>query len=395
MRTLVFVASLLLLPAGLLAQMPPANVVVAPVEQRDLQLTRPLVASVEAVTSTTLAAEEPGLVKERAFDEGQMVERGHVLVRQDVDLLQVQLQAAEAALKSAEAMVQLAEAELRNAENELQRLSTLFQREAVTEKEYRDAQTTLEVRQAALAARKADVLARQADLERTKLQLAKSEVRCPINGVVQRRHVEVGQWLQQGDPVADLVQLDPLFVRVNVPEIVVPQLKVGDEAKVTFDALGGVTVSARIEQILPQADPATRTFPVKLALENPDLTYRPGFFARVTLVARAVPGAVVVPKNAVVTQGRDSRVVVARGNVAEIVPVKLGHSDGSYIAVTPLQGELKVGDQVVIRGNEQLMPGHPLIIAGAPGGGASQQGGEPHTGSAAPEAAPADQGGGQ
>src|SRR5690606_13741963 len=79
------------------------------------------------------------------------------------------------------------------------------------------------------------------------------------------------QWVRQGEAVADVVQLDPLFVRVNVPESVIPQLQSRGEATVIIDALGGETFTARVDQILPQADPNTRTFAVKLLLDNPEM----------------------------------------------------------------------------------------------------------------------------
>ncbi len=364
----------LCLTANALGQMGPAAVVVAPVEQRALELTRPLVASVEPVTRATLAAEEGGLVLERTFDEGQRVERGALLVRLDTDLLEARKAAAEAAVRSAEAAVKQAEAELTNARLELERLQGLRQTQIATEKEVRDAQMVVDVNAARVVAREAEVALRQAEVSVLALQIAKSQVRSPFEGVVSQRHVEVGQWVRQGEAVADVVQLDPLFVRVNVPESVIPQLQSRGEATVTIDALGGETFTARVDQILPQADPNTRTFAVKLLLDNPEMRVRPGFFARVTLLSRLIPDAVVVPKNAVVTQGKESRVVLAVEDQAQIVPVVLVGSDGERYAIKPLQGEIKPGDQVVIRGNEALRPGAPLQILNA---GHGQGGGHP------------------
>lgn len=353
----------LAISSSISAQQGPAPVVVAPVEQRTIELTRPLVATVEAVTSTTLAAETEGLVQSRDFDEGQLVEQGKVLVTQDVQLLEAEKAAAEANVRSAEALIAQARAEHRNARQELERLKGLYESNTATEKEFRDAITRADVAEATVTAREAELASRNAALQRLSTQIEKSTVKSPINGVIARRYVEVGQWLRQGDPVADVVQLDPLFVRVGVPENIAPRVQVGDEAKVVIDALG-LETTGKVEQILPRADPATRTIPMNLRIDNPKLTIRPGFFARVVLVSNQDGQYVTVPKDAVVTQDRQSRVVAVREGVAALVPVKLGPSDGTYIAVS---GELAAGETVVIRGNEALYPGRALHVTNPPG----------------------------
>ena len=76
------------------------------------------------------------------------------------------------------------------------------------------------------------------------------KVLAPFSGVINRRHVEVGQWVQQGAPVAEIVQLDPLYVRTGVPEELLPRLKAGDAASVTIDALGGKEFQAAIAEVL-------------------------------------------------------------------------------------------------------------------------------------------------
>lgn len=358
------VVFVLLMAAAALAQMGPATVVVAPVERRNIDLTSPLVASVEPVTRTTLAAEQGGLVSERLFDEGQWIEKGAVLTRVNTDLLKLQHEAARAAAEALAAQVQEAQAQLENAKRELDRRKQLFEQQVAPEKEYLDALSEYQMATAALGARKAQGHEKQAEAERLALMIAKSETQAPIGGVVGKRYVEVGQWIEQGDPVADLVQLDPLFVIVNVPEQVLPRVKRGDEARITIDALGGQTFTGKVDQILPEADPTSRTFRVKLLLPNPQLSVRPGFFARAVLVSTS-DSALVVPRDAVVYSARGAHVVVNRNGVAEIVPVQAGTpaADGK-VAVTPMAaGALNVGDPVVTRGNEGLRPGQALAPA--------------------------------
>jgi HlyD family secretion protein len=355
-------AAAILIPATCLAQQPPKTVDAAPVQRRAVELTQPLVASVEPVTRSTLAAELPGLVAERSFDEGQFIEKGAVLARMKTDLLGAQLNAAEAARATAEANVAMVKAEAENAARELERNKQLIETNVGSDKEYRDAATKARVAESMVKSRGAEVEEKKAEIARLKLMIDKSRVLAPISGVVSRRHVEVGQWIKEGDAVADVVQMDPLWVRVPVPEKVVAQLKKGDEAKVTIDALGGEALAAKVDQILPEADPATRTFQVKLLLPNPKGAVRPGFFARATLFSKS-EGQLVVPKDALVNRGADTHVVAVRDGKAVVVPVKRGGAEGTTIAVT---GGLTEKDVVVTRGNEELRGGETLIVTAPP-----------------------------
>lgn len=346
--------------------MGPASVVVAPVERRSTPLALALVASVEPVTRSTLAAEEAGLVAERMFDEGQRVEKGAVLARGKTDLVQATRDAAEATHQSAVARLAEAQATAENATKEVTRFRTIFETNVATEKELNDAVTEEQIAVATVAVRNAEILEKKAAVARLDLLLTKAEIVSPVDGVVTRRYVEVGQWVNQGDPIADIVQLDPLFVRVNVPEGLVSRIKVGDPATVTVDALGGQSFTGKIDQIIPAADASSRTFPVKILLPNPELKIWPGFFARATITSASESAGFVVPRDAVVTSGDQHRVVAARDGKAVVIPVSIGAGAGNRISVT---GELTETDVVITRGNEGLRGGEDLMIKGVPPGG--------------------------
>ena len=345
------------------AQMGPASVVVAPVEKRAVEITQPLVATVEAVTRTTLAAEQEGVIDERMFDEGDSVEKGKVLTRNDIDLLKVQLEESKADREAAAGWQAQAKAEADFARRELHRISGLKETGVATDKEFRDATTRNEVTQAMLSTRAAELLSKKAEVERLELMIRKSEIKSPIAGVVAKRYVEVGQWVKQGDPIADLVQLDPLFVRVNVPEGAIARVKKGDSAQVVFDAINGLKLTGKVDQILPLADAASRTFPVKILMPNPELTIRPGFFGRAVMTSSSEAAQLIVPRDAIATRGTQAHVVAVREGVAVIVPVTRGAAaTGNAVVVT---GELTETDVVVTRGNEALHGGEQLMVQNA------------------------------
>ena len=357
-RLLAATATLAIVAPAALGQMPPASVRVAPVERAAVTLTQPLVASVEPVTRATLAADFAGVVLDRTFEEGQRVAKGQPLVSIDAEVMGARHAAAEAAVRSAEAQLERARIEAANTAREAARQESLFRRNAAPEKEFLDARSADDRAQASIAVSEAEVAQRQAEAREMELMLAKASVASPLDGVVERRYAEIGQWLDSGDPVADVVQLDPLFVRVGVPERVVTSVKPGDTAEVMIPALGGRTFEGTVDQIVPVADPQSRTFPVRILLPNPDGEIRPGFFARATLRSSGEQ-SFQVPKDAVVNNGTDAHVVVVRDGAAAIVPVTLGVASGETVGVT---GELADGDRVVVRGNESLMPGQPLNV---------------------------------
>jgi RND family efflux transporter MFP subunit len=361
---------LFLLPTLAIAQgPPPAMVVVAPVQKRPVALTQPLVANVLPVTRTTLAAEQEGAVSTRKFEEGARLERGAVLAELDVEVLQAQQRAADASRNSARAELERAKLDAASAEREFRRVESLYRANVAPEKEFNDARTAWDLALATIALREAQVLERQAEVDRIDLQVRKARIVAPFEGVVSRRHIEVGNWLKVGDPVADLVQLNPLWVEVSVPENVIGRVSKGDAATVTIDAMGGAELDATVDLVLPEADIASRTFRVRLLLPNPDYRILPGFFARATLARRDQAPQLSVPKDAILTGAEGQRVVVMREGKAAFVPVKVIGFSGEHAAV---EASLEPGEFVVVRGNERAFPGQTLIptnLGGPPGGG--------------------------
>jgi RND family efflux transporter MFP subunit len=358
--------------------MPPQQVMVAPVELRPVELTQPLVASVMPVTRTLVAAEQEGIVEERMFDEGQRVEKGALLARVNTDLLEKERDAAAAARDTAKAQLQAAKSEFENAEREAKRLTELFEQRVAPEKEYRDALTRRDMFSAMVARGTGQVAEKSADAERLDTMLAKAKTHSPLEGVISKRYVEVGQWIEKGAAVADLLQLDPLFVEVNVPEEVIARVAKGDPAQIRIDALGQQSFEGKVDQILPQADPGSRTFRVKILLPNPEFKIWPGFFARATLTSKSEAPQFVVPRDALVTKDAQSHVVVARDvktgpaqgpmgpsttGTAVVVQVTVGRSDSRTVSIA---GDLKQGDLAVTRGNETLRGGETLIIMNPP-----------------------------
>jgi RND family efflux transporter MFP subunit len=144
-----------------------------------------------------------------------------------------------------------------------------------------------------------------------------------------------------------------VLVRIPVHERDIRLVQVGDDAMVTLDALPDRTFTGDVRHITPQADLASRTFPVKIGVRNtPDHAIKAGMFARVTLRTGSAQPSLFVPKDAVVRRANGAVVFVVEDAKARLVPIKTGRTHEGLIEV--VEGQLKRGESVVVTGNEAL-----------------------------------------
>jgi RND family efflux transporter MFP subunit len=165
------------------------------------------------------------------------------------------------------------------------------------------------------------------------------------------------------------VKIDPIEVRVSLPENYVTRLSLGTSARVDIDAIPSRTFVGSVTAIVPQADEKSRTFPVRIRLKNElqaDGTplLKPGMFAKVELPVDQRRQVMLVPKDALVLGGPQPVVYVVgqdaktKKSTVQPVPVQLGVAVGSWIEV---RGQLEIKQQIVIEGNERLRPGSEVI----------------------------------
>lgn len=221
----------------------------------------------------------------------------------------------------------------------------------------------------------ATVEARAQRVKHAERELAKHAVRAPFAGVVVVRHAEEGQWVVPGAPVVEVTDLATVEVVVAVGEAHVGRVlaptagKPGMLASIELDAVPGERFDGTVAAVVPMADARTRTFPVRIAVANRGWPEAPvlkaGMFARATLAVGATASALLVSKDAIVVgpQGRFVYVVTpgVGGAPAQARPVTvaLGAAVGGLFEVA---GALSAGDLVVVRGNERLRPGQPVVV---------------------------------
>lgn len=406
-------ALLLAAPRGagpVLAQQRPVLVRVAPVvERRDVEAGQAFVGTVRPLRHSSVGSAVDGRVIEFPVNQGDWVEEGQPLAQLLTETLSIQIEAAKAEhdlrrreleelengsrpeeIREAAAVKEAAAAAMEYAQARLKRTRTAFNRSAISEDQLQDDQSAA-VRSAneyaaavarhelivagpraeRIAQARARVAMAEAEVRRLEDQLAKHTIRAPFGGYVVAEHTEKGQWIKSGELVAEVVEVDRVEIEVPVLENYIPNLRLGEEARVELIALADEVLSGTVTAIVPLGDERSRSFPVRVTLENRRLEDRtplvkPGMFARVWLPVERRAGVLMVPKDALVLGGAQrmafvvdrERVGSSEGTV-RAVPLELGISQEGMVEV---RGALRQGDLVVVEGNERLQGGQKATI---------------------------------
>jgi RND family efflux transporter MFP subunit len=323
---------------------------VAPLSKRHVQYTVTAPGSIDAFQQVQITARVAGAVDRVAFAEGQDVKQGDVLATIESDRYQVAVDQAKAALAKAQATQKSAEAELQSRQAADAAHKGLIAGEEI------------EQHQTAVLTAKADAEAGNQALRVAQLNLRDSFVRAPIDGVVQTRTVQTGQYLAPGAVLATILQRDPLLLRFAVAEQDAPRLKTGMKATIQLRE-SSRTFTASITLVAGAADPQTRLVPVTAQIDPTDHPYwlRPGAFCEVTVPIGDAHDSIVVPSMSVMPTEKGNVVyVVDDKNIAHAKVVALGmHTPDGNIEVTRGVDE---GQQVVVRGIEPLSDGAPVKI---------------------------------
>ena len=198
----------------------------------------------------------------------------------------------------------------------------------------------------------------QAEIAGLEVALNRRVIRAPFAGIVVLQRTEVGQWIDEGGPVVEMIALGELEVRVEMPERYYDQIRRGVEASVRFAALPELEIEGRVTRVIPRADAQSRSFPVKVVIPNPQGRVAVGMLAEVSLPAGQEYDALMVAKDALVRQGGAEIVFRVNGDdTVEPVAIKSRQGVGAWIVVN---GPLAAGDHVVVRGNERLFPGQSV-----------------------------------
>lgn len=379
---------------------------------------------------STVGSPLAGRVMEWAVDAGETVRAGDVLAKLRTRALELQIAGAKAELDSrkatlaeleagplpaeiaaAQATQRAAQAAAEFAATNFERTDRLMKQRGASRTEFDQARrqrdqtrellinakntTQLLVdgpRPERLAVAEAAVELQNQAIAELQDRLERSVIRAPFDGVVVTEFIEAGNWVVSGDPVAEVISLDPIEIQASVPERYINRVRVGGHCQVTIAAAGLDASPGRIQHVVPQAQQPARTFPVIIEVDNPPMTpdtptgqddaatseetnrrerlkIAVGMLARVDLPIGDTTRQQMVSKDALRLGGRQPAVMVVDSfsdtglGRARSVPVKVGRTSQSRIAVTPLADDIQLADRwVVVRGNESLNDGQAVRV---------------------------------
>lgn len=281
----------------------------------------------EADKRTVLAARSGGVIEELTVSKGDEVEKNEILLRQETEGKQAAVESARQALTQRQAEAEAAE-----------RLA----------KSGNIARLQLDAARAALAS------ARSA-LEQAEAELDRVMVRAPFSGVIDEVHVEEGASIMQGSQVATLLKLDPILAVGEVNERNIGSVQIGDTAEVRL--VDGRTLEGKVRYLSHAATPETRTYPVEVAIENPDRSIPAGMTAEISIMAKRVE-TVALPRSVVTLNSEGDlgvRSVDASGRVAFHAIDIVDDTPGAlYLAGIPADARIIVSGQDLVTEGETV-----------------------------------------
>lgn len=331
------------------ASAPPAPVEVVVAASGDLDEDWRTLGDVVALERAELAAGATGPVVAVRVREGDRVAAGAILVEVDLGL-------AEADLAAARALQAEGSESLAQAQRDLQRFEGV--REGVL------AQSELDGARSRVAALQARQDGLTASARRAAVLRERHLVRAPFPGLVTGRHIDVGDWVQPGQPAIDLVSAAAVEVRIAAPAELVDRLAIGDAVVL----LGPSEHNATVAAVVPVLDAATRTALVRVSPQGDAPAWLvPGAAVEARFALRLADvgaGAILVSRDALVLGPAGSRVVKVVDGLAQGVAVAVLATTGDQ-ALVRAEG-LAAGDVIVVRGNERLRDGQAVVAT--PGG---------------------------
>jgi len=368
------------------------------VEPRDLARRIELPGTVEGYETADLYARIGGYLAEISVDIGDQVSQGQVLARLSIPEREMDLRQKQAAIAAAEADVEQSKAALYEAKTELrekeaqlnkqlanfQRIKGLVDHGSLQEKLLDEARYEREAAQAALdtvqahiqtadfvlKASAAKVVLAKAELDKVQTWLEYGEIRAPFDGMITKRFVHPGAFIQPADgnsstprPLLTVTRIDVVRISLDLPMAEVRWLDRGD--RVVFDrvtVLPDARFEGEIARFATALDPTSRMMRVEIDLQNPDHQLLPGYYGYVTVMLDEMPQTPVVPSSALFKSGSGSCVYVVENGICHRREVTTCFQDGTLVGI---DSGLRAGEQVVQAGAGQLREGQQVVAVNA------------------------------
>jgi RND family efflux transporter MFP subunit len=322
-----------------------------------------------AYDQTTVSVKVPGRVRALSVDLGTVVNKGQVIAQIEPEDYNLRVQQAEAALAQARARLGLApegtddridpeqtatvrqaRAVLDEARYNRDRAARLVEQGVIAKAEFDAATATFKVAEGKyqdayeeIRNRQGILAQRKSELALAKQQLKDTAVIAPLDGIVQEKRTSVGEYLAAGAPVVNIVRMDPLRLRAEIPERESHAVHTGQDVRVSVEGDPSVYVG-KIMRLSPVIAEQNRMLVVEADVRN-NGKLRPGSFAHAEIVTNDAKMAVTVPNNAIITFAGIEKVIVVQNGKALEKPITTGRRSTDF---TEIVAGVNVGEKVVV-----------------------------------------------
>jgi multidrug efflux pump subunit AcrA (membrane-fusion protein) len=344
--------------------------------------------AVEANVTAQCAFQIAGRVARVLVEEGQAVRKGQVLAELDAtdyrnayDAAQGQADAAQATNRKAQEGLRSQELEqaridFERWQDEYQRMKFLYDHQSLAANDFKKIEagylaaqqryemakqgTRVEEKQAASGQSRAAA----AQMHEAEKRLGDTKLRAPIAGFIGMRRIDAGDTVAAGMPVISVLDLNPVKVRVAIPEAAIGKLREGARATVSIPSLDGEEFEGKVETVGMAADPASRSYAVKIAVPNAAHRLRAGMVSQAKVLGTSMVNAITVPGDAIVHDAQGVAQVFVYSPAQQRVYARRVEVGGPLANEVEIRGGLNQDEQVVVAGQRNVREGSPVHVIG-------------------------------
>ena len=299
--------------------------------RNDIDATYSGTAPIEAFADAKVIAKVGGEIVNILAEEGDDVSAGQILAELDGDRLGLESQQAKANLSKLQ--------------RDFQRNLDLKDKGLISTGDFEKIQYEME--------------ALQATYDLAELEYSYTKIRAPIDGVVSRRSIKIGNTIDVNTETFQVTSLEPLVSYLHIPEREFRRIQAGQLAKIVVDALQGTTFDATVARVSPIIDPETGTFKITIEVSDQTRSLKPGMFGRINIVYDRRENVLQIPRSAVIEEGGQSIVFIVDKGIAEKRTITTGFSEGGNVEI--LSG-LSDNDEIVFIGHINLKNGAKVSV---------------------------------
>jgi RND family efflux transporter MFP subunit len=300
-----------------------------------------------------------GRIVKIEVDTGHTVSAGSLIAVIEDDEIRQQVERSKAAIAVVEATIAQRDAELSNARAELDRKRQLANEGVISRIELDALETRHRVAQSQLDLARAQRLQSEAELRELSIRQSQTRIQSPINGIIAKRHVDMGAMVNPSTPIVTLVSITPMIIEAQASERDISRIKRGTAVRVTIDSLPGEKFTGQVMRIAPLLDPQTRNGLIEIEIPNRNGLLKGEMFARIELDLGTQRESNLLPRDALVYRGDQPGVYLIESGVARFRPVETGLTQEDKVEV---RTGLQQGEIVITRGSNLINDGDRVRV---------------------------------